>query len=87
MVRRGLGDTIVPRAAITRQGSRGLHFVSFADPLYDTFSFIARSDGAIFDEHDRRQKHGERHHEDPGHQTRTSFSVCLEEPTSCQSSE
>jgi DNA-binding transcriptional LysR family regulator len=47
MVRRGLGDTIVPRAAITRQGSRGLHFVSFADPLYDMFSFIARSDAPL----------------------------------------
>jgi DNA-binding transcriptional LysR family regulator len=43
LARRGLGDTIVPRAAIGRQGGRGLHFASFADPLYDTFAFIARS--------------------------------------------
>jgi DNA-binding transcriptional LysR family regulator len=43
LARRGLGDTIVPRAAIGRQGARGLHFVSFAEPLYDTFAFIARS--------------------------------------------
>ena len=45
--RRGLGDTIVPRAAISRQGARGLHFASFADPLYDTFAFIARSDAPL----------------------------------------
>ena len=43
LVRRGLGDTIVPRSAIRRQGGRGLHFASFADPLDDTFAFIARS--------------------------------------------
>jgi DNA-binding transcriptional LysR family regulator len=42
LARRGLGDTIVPRAAISRQGIRGLHFASFAEPLYDTFAFIAR---------------------------------------------
>jgi len=47
LVRRGLGDTIVPRAAISRQGSRGLHFASFAEPLYDTFAFIARSDAPL----------------------------------------
>ena len=43
LARRGLGDTIVPRAAISRQGVRGLHFASFAEPLYDTFAFIART--------------------------------------------
>jgi DNA-binding transcriptional LysR family regulator len=47
MARRGLGDTIVPRAAIGRQGARGLHFASFEPPLYDTFAFIARSDAPL----------------------------------------
>ena len=43
LARRGLGDTIVPRAAISRQGVRGLHFASFAEPMYETFAFIART--------------------------------------------
>lgn len=47
LARRGLGDTIVPRAAISRRGSRGLHFASFDEPLYDTFAFIARSDAPL----------------------------------------
>ncbi len=47
LARRGLGDTIVPRAAIAKQGGRGLHFASFAEPLYDTFAFIARSDAPL----------------------------------------
>jgi len=47
LARRGLGDTIVPRAAIRRQGWRGLHFASFAEPLYDTFAFIARSEAPL----------------------------------------
>ena len=47
LARRGLGDTIVPRAAISRQGARGMHFASFADPLFDTFAFIARSDAPL----------------------------------------
>jgi DNA-binding transcriptional LysR family regulator len=47
LARRGLGDTIVPRSAISRQSGRGLHFVSFAEPLYDTFAFIARSDAPV----------------------------------------
>ena len=47
LARRGFGDTIVPRAAISRQGARGLHFASFAEPLYDTFAFIARSDAPL----------------------------------------
>ncbi len=47
LARRGLGDTIVPRSAISRQGSRGLHFASFAEPLYDTFAFIARSEAPL----------------------------------------
>ena len=39
----GLGDTIAPRAALTRRRSfRSLGSVSFAEPLYDTFAFIAR---------------------------------------------
>ena len=47
LARRGLGDTIVPRAAISKRGSRGLHFASFDEPLYDTFAFIARSDAPL----------------------------------------
>ena len=47
LARRGLGDTIVPRAAISRQSGRGLHFVSFGEPLYDTFAFIARSEAPL----------------------------------------
>lgn len=42
LARRGLGDTIVPRSAVDK-GSRGLHLASFAEPLYDTFAFIARA--------------------------------------------
>ena len=39
----GLGDTIAPRAALThRRSFRSLGSVSFAEPLYDTFAFIAR---------------------------------------------
>ncbi len=47
LARRGVGDTIIPRAAIGRPGTRGLHFASFAEPLYDTFAFIARSGAAL----------------------------------------
>ncbi|MSO95580.1 MAG: LysR family transcriptional regulator [Thermoleophilia bacterium] len=47
LARRGLGDTIVPRAAISRQGMRGMHFASFAEPLYDTFAFITRADAPL----------------------------------------
>ena len=47
LARRGIGDTIVPRSVIARQGGRGLHFASFAEPLYDTFAFIARSDAPL----------------------------------------
>jgi DNA-binding transcriptional LysR family regulator len=39
---RGLGDTVVPRAAFGRRHARTLHAASFAEPLYDTFAFIAR---------------------------------------------
>lgn len=44
---RGLGDTIVPRAAIGRRHARTLHAASFAEPLYDTFAFIARQDAPL----------------------------------------
>lgn len=44
---RGLGDTIVPRAAYGRRGVRSLHAVSLAEPLYDTFAFIARHDASL----------------------------------------
>jgi DNA-binding transcriptional LysR family regulator len=47
LARRGLGDTIVPRSAISRQGARGLHSASFAEPLYDTFAFIARTEAPL----------------------------------------
>jgi DNA-binding transcriptional LysR family regulator len=54
LARRGLGDTIVPRAAISGQGARTLNFAartlsfaSFADPLFDTFAFIARSEAPL----------------------------------------
>jgi LysR substrate binding domain len=42
---RGLGDTIVPRGillALGRRVPKRLGWVSFADPVYDTFAFIAR---------------------------------------------
>jgi len=44
---RGLGDTIVPRAAFGRRYARALHAASFAEPLYDTFAFIARHDAPL----------------------------------------
>jgi DNA-binding transcriptional LysR family regulator len=40
---RGLGDTVVARAALLRRrGRRALGAVSFATPIYDTFAFIKR---------------------------------------------
>jgi DNA-binding transcriptional LysR family regulator len=43
LVASGLGDTVAPRAALThRRRFRSLGSVSFAEPLYDTFAFIAR---------------------------------------------
>jgi DNA-binding transcriptional LysR family regulator len=40
---RGLGDTVVARAALARRrGRRTLGMVSFAEPIYDTFAFISR---------------------------------------------
>ncbi len=47
LARRGLGDTLVPRAALGRPGARGLYVASFAEPLFDTFAFIARADAPI----------------------------------------
>lgn len=44
---RGLGDTIVPRAAFAKRNARSLHAVSFDEPLYDTFAFIARRDAPL----------------------------------------
>jgi DNA-binding transcriptional LysR family regulator len=47
MSSRGLGDTIVPRAAFGKRHARTLHAGSFAEPLYDTFAFIARHDAPL----------------------------------------
>ena len=45
---RGLGDTIVARGSLkTLRVARSLKFVSFADPLFDTFAFIARRDAPV----------------------------------------
>jgi DNA-binding transcriptional LysR family regulator len=40
---RGLGDTLAPRTLVeSDRFPSNLHTVSFAEPLYDTFAFIAR---------------------------------------------
>jgi DNA-binding transcriptional LysR family regulator len=44
---RGLGDTIIPRAAFGKRHARTLHAAAFAEPLYDTFAFIARHDAPL----------------------------------------
>ena len=45
---RGIGDTVVARAVLgTVRGTRSLHAVSFAEPLWETFSFIARRDAPV----------------------------------------
>lgn len=44
---RGLGDTIIPRAAFGKRQARTLHAASFAEPLFDTFAFIARHDAPL----------------------------------------
>ena len=45
LARRGIGDTVVARAVLgTVRGARALHAVPFAEPLWETFSFIARRD-------------------------------------------
>lgn len=45
---RGLGDTIVARGSLkAHRAARSLKAVSFADPLYDTFAFIARRDAPV----------------------------------------
>jgi DNA-binding transcriptional LysR family regulator len=48
LVVRGLGDTVVARAVLrTMRGVRSLHFTPFADPMWETFAFIARRDAPI----------------------------------------
>jgi DNA-binding transcriptional LysR family regulator len=44
---RGFGDTVIPRAAFGRRHARTLHAASLAEPLYDTFAFIARHDAPL----------------------------------------
>ena len=45
---RGLGDTVVARAALQRRrGKRALGTVSFATPIYDTFAFIQRRGASL----------------------------------------
>jgi len=47
---RGFGDTIVARGMLLALGGRlprGLGWVPFAEPLYDTFAFISRTGGAL----------------------------------------
>jgi DNA-binding transcriptional LysR family regulator len=39
---RGMGDTIAPRGMLRGPASRGLGWVPFADPLYETFAFTWR---------------------------------------------
>jgi DNA-binding transcriptional LysR family regulator len=48
LARRGIGDTVVARAVLgTVRGARSLHAVPFAEPLWETFSFIARRDAPV----------------------------------------
>ena len=44
---RGLGDTIIPWAAFGRRHARTLHAVPLAEPLYDTFAFVARHEAPL----------------------------------------
>jgi DNA-binding transcriptional LysR family regulator len=45
---RGIADTVVARAVLgTVRGARSLHAVPFAEPLWETFSFIARRDAPV----------------------------------------
>jgi DNA-binding transcriptional LysR family regulator len=39
---RGLGDTIAPRGMLRSPAARGLGWVPFADPIYETFAFTWR---------------------------------------------
>jgi DNA-binding transcriptional LysR family regulator len=48
MAARGVGDAVIPREALARsRTARSLGSVSFAEPLYDTFAFIARWDSPV----------------------------------------
>jgi DNA-binding transcriptional LysR family regulator len=44
---RGLGDTIIPRAAFGKRHARLLHAVPLAEPLYDTFAFVTRAEAPL----------------------------------------
>lgn len=44
---RGLGDTITARGMLRRRIPRGLGWVPFAEPLYDTFAFVWRRDAQL----------------------------------------
>ena len=48
LVARGIGDTVVARAALrTMRGGRTLHTATFDEPLWETFAFIARRDAPV----------------------------------------
>lgn len=48
LVARGMGDTVVARAVLrTMRGLRALHTAPFADPMWETFAFIARRDAPV----------------------------------------
>ena len=48
LVARGIGDTVVARAALgTMRGGRSLHTATFDEPLWETFAFIARRDAPV----------------------------------------
>lgn len=48
LVARGIGDTVLARAALgTMRGVRSLQTATFAEPLWETFAFIARRDAPV----------------------------------------
>jgi DNA-binding transcriptional LysR family regulator len=48
LVARGMGDTVVARAVLrTMRGVRSLHHAPFAEPMWETFAFIARRDAPV----------------------------------------
>jgi DNA-binding transcriptional LysR family regulator len=48
LVARGQGDTVVARAVLrTMRGVRSLHHAPFAEPMWETFAFIARRDAPV----------------------------------------
>lgn len=48
LVAQGFGDTIVCRAAVTKEVvPRGIGIVSFAEPMYDTLAFVRRDDRTL----------------------------------------